>query len=109
MNVIVMESMTRSCRAPTQEDIRMRTLRCLAVLALPALAACAITLEPAPRGTTQQAITGVADPDTPESKVVVRFKAEAGPEVENCTATYLTPDPWSRARTAFLRGAVRRV
>lgn len=70
----------------------MRTLRCLAVLALPALAACAITLEPAPRGTTQQAITGVADPDTPESKVVVRFKAEAGPETENCTATYLTPD-----------------
>jgi hypothetical protein len=34
----------------------------------------------------------VADPDTPESKVVVRFKAEAGPETENCTATYLTPD-----------------
>lgn len=69
----------------------MRTIRCLAVLALPTLAACTVALEPSPLGTTEQAITGVADPDTPESKVVVRIQA-AGLELQHCTATYLTAD-----------------
>lgn len=71
----------------------MRKTRCLAVLAIPALVACSIAVDPTPTpvGTAQQAITGVADPDTPESKVVVRIQA-AGLELQHCTATYLTPD-----------------